>query len=80
MTQFLAVAALVPTMFFSGMAFWRPNPVFFILAGGCAFFNGLNWYDAIGTHEALAISLLLMIYAFLMWAYAFRYMFWRETD
>ena len=70
----------MPTMFFSALAFWKPSPVLFVLAGVCALFNGLNWYDAFGTHEALAISLMLIVYCLVCWGFAFRYIFWRETD
>ena len=71
---------LIPMMFFSALAFWKSNPVLFIMAGSCAFFNGLNWYDAFGTHEALAISLMLIVYCFICWGFAFKYIFWRETE
>lgn len=71
---------LMPTMFFTAVGFWKSNPVLFILAGACAVFNGFNWYDAFGTHEALAIGLMLVAYGFVCFAFAFRYIFYRENE
>lgn len=73
-----SIVMLLPLAFISAMAFWHPNPILFILAGACAVFNGFNWYDALGTHEALAIGLMLIAYGFVCFAFAYRYIFYRE--
>lgn len=73
-TQFL------PVVFFSAMAFWKTNPVLFMLAGGTAVFNGFYWYDQYTTFLGLAIGLCLIAYALLCFGYAFRYIFWRESS
>lgn len=74
----MELVQLIPMMFFTALAFWKPNPVPFMLAGACAFFNGLAWYDTQGTHEALAIGLTLIAFCFVCWGFAFKLIFWRE--
>ena len=71
---------LIPMILFTALGWISKNPVLFMLAGACAFFNGLNWYDAYGTHEALAISLMLIVACFVLWGFAFKYIFWREQE
>ena len=72
MTQLLVVVLL------SILAFWKPNPVIFMITGACAIFTGFAWFDAYGTHTGLAISLMLIAYCFVCFAFAYRYIFWSE--
>lgn len=66
---------------FSALAFWRPNPVLFMITAGIAMILGLNAPDlmtssAATTSSDVTIALSLMTYSFLCIAYAFKTIFW----
>ncbi len=65
-------------MFFSLMAFWKPNAILFMLAAGASIITGLYWYDVYTTNIGLAISLLLIAYSLFCIGMAYRMLFWRQ--
>ncbi len=73
----LALPGLV-VVFFSVLAFWRPNAVLFMLVGGVSMMTGLYWFDVYNSDIGLSISLMLIAYSFLSFAFAYRYIFWSE--
>lgn len=81
-----AAFAVALLAIFSTLAFWRPNPVLFMITAGISMILGLNAPDLITsaattTSEDLTIGLSLIIYSFLCIAYAFKVIFWDgETD
>ena len=75
MSLILAWCALV---FFSGMGFWRPNPVLFMLAAAASITTGLYWFDVYTTDIGLSIGLALIAYGLLCVGLAFKCIFWRE--
>lgn len=83
-----AVAGLVyllPLAAISALAFWKENHILFMLAFGLAMIAGLNAPDIIsGNYETTSMGLtmgaLLIVYAFLCVALAFRLMFWRGGE
>jgi len=75
-----SIAQFIPMMFFSALAFWRNNPVLFMLAAATSLFSGLYWFDQYVTPQGLAIGLSLIVYCFCCLGFAFRYIFWRDID
>jgi len=75
MSLVLAGSAVV---FFSLLAFWKLNPLLFMLAAGASIMLGLEWYDIYLTDLGLAISLMLITYSFVCIGFAFRFIFWRK--
>lgn len=74
MSLFLAFCVVA---FFSFMAFWRWSAVIFMLAGGASLILGFYWYDYYTNSLGLSISLMLIMYAIVCIALAFRCMFWQ---
>jgi len=72
------ILATCAVAFFSLLAFWRLNPLLFMLAGGASLIVGLQWYDVYSTHAGLTISLMLIAYSLVCIAFAFLFLFWRE--
>lgn len=72
------IAIILPLTIFSGIAFWKPNPILFILTGAIAIFTGLEYYNITPTNFGLAIGLSFVVYALYSWALAFRMMFYKE--
>lgn len=70
---------IIPLVVISTFAFWKSNVILFMIAGGLAMMAGLQWYDVYTTSPGLAVSLSLMLYSFLCFSLAFKYIFWRET-
>jgi len=66
-------------VFFSLLAYWRPNPLPFMLAAGSSLMLGLQWYDVYTTNTGLTIGLMLIAYSFVCVAFAFRCIFWKES-
>ena len=69
---------LLALAIFSALAFWKPNPLLFMMAAGTSLMLGLDWYDVYTTNIGLTISLMLMAYALVCLGYAFRCIFWRD--
>jgi len=74
----MTVVELLPLGIFSGVAFWKPNPVLFILNGAVSIFTGLRWYDLDTSPFGLAIGLAFVVYALYSFALAYRMMFYSE--
>ena len=74
MSLVLEGSALV---FFSLLAYWRPNPLPFMLAAGTSLMLGLHWYDVYVTNTGLTVGLMLIVYSFVCVAFAFRCLFWK---
>ena len=60
---------------FSFLAFWKPNPVLFMLLAGASIIFGLFWFNVYTSYVGLAAALLLIIYSFVCCGYAFKSMF-----
>jgi hypothetical protein len=65
-------------VFFSLLAFWRRNPVLFMIAAGVAILLGFSWWDTYPTDTGLGISLMLIVFSFTLVGFAFRYVFWAK--
>lgn len=72
---------LVPLILLSILAFWTGDivlkPTLFVLSGAMSIFVGIYQYDIYVSHVGLAISLLLITYGIVCFAYTFRLIFWR---
>lgn len=64
----------------SYLAFWRWNPVLFMLTAGASIVFGFYWYDAFTTNLGLALGLMMMAYALVCVGFAFRCIFWRNKE
>lgn len=62
---------------FSVLSFWSSYAPFFMITGGISMMTGLKVYDVMTNDTGLAISLMLIGYAFVSMAMALKYMFWR---
>lgn len=82
MTQIFSILAIfvqfLPLVFFCVLAFWKNNPVLFMLAAGAALFNGIYWYDKYDSPIGLSIGLILIAFSVYCLGMAFRYIFWRS--
>ena len=74
------VFAGLALVFLSFMAFWKLNALLFMLAGGASLMVGLQWYDVYTTSTGLTIGLMLIAYALVCIAFAFRCLLWGEFD
>ena len=72
---FVSLAFLI---IFSGLAFWKPNSVLFMINAGIALMLGLSSYDFFTDKLGLTIGLMLVVYAFFCIAMAFRMSFWED--
>jgi len=66
--------------FFSLLAFWKNNAALFMIAAGASIMLGLQWYDAYTTGTGLTMGLMLIAYALVCIAFAFRCIFWRNKE
>lgn len=64
-------------LFFSIMAFWKPNTVLFMITAGASMMTGLYWFDVYTTDIGLSIALALIAYSFISCGFAFKLIFWR---
>lgn len=67
-------AALV---FFTVLAYWRPNELLFMLAAGASMMLGLHWYDVYVTNTGLTIGLMFIAFSFVCLGFAYRCIFWK---
>ena len=72
------ILTFLAVVFFSAMAFHKPQAVLFMLAAGAAMMTGLYWYNIYVTHLGLTISLMFIGFSFFCIAMAYRCLFWRE--
>ena len=70
------VIQLVPLIFMSVLAFWRPHVLLFLLMSGAALMIGLYWYDAYTNETGLTVSLMLIGYSFVSAAFGMKVMLW----
>ena len=64
----------------TGLGFWKPYPVLFMLAAGVSMFTGLEWYNYFMDNMGIAVSLGLITYSFVCLGYALKITIWREYD
>lgn len=78
----LTLALLISILaLFSGLAFWKPNAVMFMVTGAMSMMSGLNAPDMISSTTStsstdITLALSLVAYSFFCLAMAFRVMFW----
>lgn len=65
---------------FSFLAFWKSNPILFIVAAGISIMVGLAWYDQYVTNLGLAVGLMLITYSLYCIGMAFRLLFWNRES
>lgn len=70
---------LLALALFSFLAFWKLNALLFMLTAGISLMVGLQWYDVYTTSAGLTVGLMMIAYAFVCIAFAFRCLFWRGT-
>lgn len=81
---FQGLLLIVPLLLLSGLAFWKPNPLLFMLAAGAAMMTGLYCPDIISgnystTPLSLTIGMMLMAYSLVCFGFAYKTLFGRET-
>jgi len=77
------LAWLLPLVVLSALAFWKENVALFMITGGIAMMTGLYSPDIFSqstTNLGITVGLALMAYCFLCFAWAFRLIFWRESE
>lgn len=74
----MTIAMLIPLIFLSFLAFWRPTALLFMLVAGISLMTGLAWFDTYGTSMGLTIALMLIVYSFASVGYAYKCLLWRE--
>jgi hypothetical protein len=72
------VLAGCAVIFFSGLGYWRPSPLPFMLSAGAALMLGLQWFDTYTTNIGLSVSMMLILYSFVCVAYAYGLIFWKD--
>jgi len=75
---FLIVVGLMFIIGLSFLAFWRFNALLFMLLAGASLMFGFYWYDAFTTNLGLTLGLMMVAYALVCLALAFRCIFWRD--
>ena len=66
-------------MIVSVLAFWRPNPILFMVMAGISIALGFNWYDVYLTNLGLTVGLMLIAFSLYCIGMAFRMLFWDRT-
>lgn len=74
------LAQLVPLMFLSVIAMWKPHVLLFLIVAGMALMVGLYWFDAYTTDVGLTISLMLIGYSFVALAFGFKVLMWEGEE
>ena len=69
---------MAAVVFFSLLAWVWKNTAAFMISAGASLMAGLYWFDVYTTDVGLSISLMMIAYAFLCLALAFKHIFWRE--
>ncbi len=65
---------------FSFLAFWKPNPILFIVVAGISIMAGFTWYDKYVTNLGLTVGLMLVAYSLYCIGMAFRLLFWNRES
>jgi len=55
----------------SSFAFWKWNPLLFMLAAGASLICSFYWYDFLGNNLGLTIGLVMFVYALVCAAFGF---------
>jgi len=76
--QLQTLTLLLPLIGFSVLAFFSKYPPVFMITSGIALMTGLKWYDVFTNDTGLAVSLVIIAYAFICTFFSFRYIFWKE--
>ncbi|GAH36200.1 unnamed protein product, partial [marine sediment metagenome] len=79
-TYFLIGFGVLLLIGLSVWAFWRLNPILFMITAAIAIMLGLYWYDAFTNNLGLALSLMLILYSFVCIGFAFRFIFWTRGE
>jgi hypothetical protein len=72
----LPLVELVPLIFFSVLAFWRPHVLLFMLVMGISMMVGLYWFDSCTDSTGLTVSLMLIGYSFVAAGFGLKVMLW----
>ena len=75
-----SLSQFLPVIFFSLLAFWKPNAVLYMLTGAVALFTGLFWYSEFGTPISMAIAMCLISYCLVCCGFAYKYLFLGKTE
>jgi len=79
MTELQATLLLLGLM--AILAFWKPNPILFMVSGGVAMMSGLYWFDIYTTNLGMAVGMMLIAFSLYSIGMAFRLLFWnRESE
>ena len=71
-----AAVQLVPLMFLSVLAFWKPHALLFQIVMGMSLLVGLDWFNAYPTDAGLSISVMLVAYSLVAGAFGLKVMLW----
>jgi hypothetical protein len=78
--EILPLVQLVPLVFLSVLAFWRPHVLLFMAVMGMSLMIGLNWFDTYTDETGLAVSLMLIGYSFVAAGFGFKVMLWEGAE
>jgi len=74
---FLIAFGLILIIGLSVLAFWKYTALLFMLVAGASLILGFGFYDAFTTNLGLTLGLMMVVYALVCVAFAFRCLFWR---
>lgn len=76
-----SIVSLIVVALFSFLSFWKPegklHSVLFLLTGGCSFMLAFYLHSYIPTPLGVALSLMMVGYAFMCLGYALKLLFTR---
>jgi hypothetical protein len=72
--------ALVSVALFSGLAFWKPNGLLFMLIAGGSLMLGLTWYDTYSTDLGLSVGMVMIGYALACLGFGLKCLLWRPSE
>ncbi len=79
-TMIASLAQLAGLVFLSVLAYWRPHVLLFLLIAGASQMIGLYWFPTYPNDVGLGVSLMLIGYAYVSFAFGYRVMLWEEED
>jgi len=80
MTPFIL---LLPLMFLAVLAYWKPNPILFLIIAGVAIFSGFEWFNTLSgdyREYAMAVSVGFIAFAILNFGFAIKLLVWKEAE
>lgn len=82
---FSGFLVFLPLIGISALAFWKDNPVFFMIAFGLSWMIGLNAPNIISGNEqtttaGIAVGMMMIYYGMFCAGMSFKYSFWGDYE